>query len=138
MIRSKLYSIFKMDIFSAAAVCITVSILSGLLRENGEVRAVLTLSAVGLLLVSIIAQFSQIKDMAQELFDMTDLDGAYFKIMFKALGIGYISKLAADCCRDSGQSALATQAEMIGRVAITIISLPLFRAVIDIIGALLS
>ena len=59
-------------------------------------------------------------------------------MLFKALGICYLTQFAADSCRDAGESALAVKAEIAGRIAVLLISLPLLSQVastaMDLIG----
>ena len=73
----------------------------------------------------------------RELFLQADMEEDYLTIIFKGLGICYITQLSCDCCRDCGESSIATQLELAGKIAMLVISLPLFRALIGIIEALL-
>ncbi|MBR1384813.1 MAG: hypothetical protein IJ555_13570 [Ruminococcus sp.] len=127
-----------MDIISTAAVCLTVCAVSALLKENGDIRLALTAVTVGIILSGTMGYFSEIKALAEELFDVSGLDDTYMKILLKAFGISTTAKLSSDCCRDNGQSALGTQIELVGRLSIAVLSLPMFRAVTEIIGTLLS
>lgn len=61
---------------------------------------------------------------------------AYIKIMFKVLGIALIAQLAADMCRDCGESALAGQTETAAKIAIIVVVLPLIQAVLNIVSGL--
>ena len=56
----------------------------------------------------------------------------YFKVAVKALGLSYVSSFIADTCRDSGHTSLAAKAELAGKTAIFIISLPLLMSVLQI------
>ena len=59
---------------------------------------------------------------------------SYIKIMFKVLGIALIAQLAADMCRDCGESALAGQTETAAKIAIIVVVLPLIQAVLKIVS----
>ena len=61
---------------------------------------------------------------------------SYIKIMFKVLGIALIAQLAADMCRDCGESALAGQTETAAKIAIIVVVLPLIQAVLKIVSGL--
>ena len=61
---------------------------------------------------------------------------SYIKIMFKVLGIALIAQLAADMCRDCGESALAGQTETAAKIAIIVGVLPLIQAVLKIVSGL--
>ncbi len=49
---------------------------------------------------------------------------SFLLLPLKALGIAYITDFAADTCRDFGQSALASKAELAGKCAIFILCVP--------------
>lgn len=61
---------------------------------------------------------------------------SYIKIMFKVLGIALIAQLAADMCRDCGESALAGQTETAAKIVIIVVVLPLIQAVLKIVSGL--
>ena len=122
-----------MSIISAAALCVTVSIMAQVLKENGEVRTALVIVCVTVIFIRAAEDISSIGALVTELLEKTGLDEVYLKVLFKGLGVCYISGISADCCRDSGQSALASVIEMIGRLSMLVIAIPLFRAVIELI-----
>ena len=66
------------------------------------------------------------------------IETEYFKVAIKALGIGYITSFIADACRDSGQSSLAAKAELAGKAAIFVLSLPLLISVLNIAVGLIE
>ena len=126
-----------MSIFSAAVLCFTVCAVSSLLRNNGELRLALTVVTVAILFAAAAENLLSIKQLISDLLDKTGLDELYLRVIFKGLGICYISQLSADCCRDSGQSALASQIEIAGKLSMITVALPLFKAVIELIEDLL-
>ena len=123
--------------FSAAVLCLTVCAVSSLLRDNGDIRLALIVTTAAVLFSGAAEQLAGIRDLIKELLDKSGLDELYLKVIFKGLGICFISQISADCCRDSGQSALASQIELVGKLSMIAVSLPLFRAVIEITEALL-
>ncbi|MBQ7376292.1 MAG: hypothetical protein IJW52_05365 [Clostridia bacterium] len=59
-------------------------------------------------------------------------------LMLKALGMALVSKLCADVCRDSGETALAGGVESAGRIAILVLSLPTFAKILALVGEMLG
>lgn len=57
--------------------------------------------------------------------------GNLFTLLFKACGIAVLTSLAADICRDSGESALGAKVELCGKCTILALSLPLLRSVFE-------
>ena len=61
-----------------------------------------------------------------------------WSILLKALGVAFLTEIAASICRDSGESGLAGWVEMAGRVEILLLSFPLIRTVLDTVSDLLG
>lgn len=121
-----------------AGFCLTACIICKVLERNGsEIKTVLTISVGCIIAIKIIGELTQVQSVISELFNHAKMDDQYLTIIFKGLGICYLTQLSCDCCRDCGESCIASQLELAGKVAMLIISLPLFRAVIGIVEALL-
>ena len=58
-------------------------------------------------------------------------DSDVLKLLVKALGICLSAQLAANLCQDSGESALASAVELLGRGAILLMALPLAAQLIS-------
>ncbi|MBQ9139019.1 MAG: stage III sporulation AC/AD family protein [Ruminococcus sp.] len=48
-----------------------------------------------------------------------------------------ITRITSELCRDSGESAIASASELWGRGAVTLLSLPLVKAVLEQISSLM-
>ncbi|MCD8219931.1 MAG: stage III sporulation AC/AD family protein, partial [Ruminococcus sp.] len=68
----------------------------------------------------------------------TDLPGSYLAILWKALGVCYLTGIAGDLCRDCGETALAQMAELWGRLSLVLLSLPLLEALLETVTGVLS
>ena len=58
-------------------------------------------------------------------------------ILLKALGISWIAQIAADVCRETGESVLGAQLEAFAKIEITLLALPLAARLLDFAGELL-
>ena len=107
-------------------------------KENKELRLLIILGAVSVIglkcLESISSAFVQIKAMTEA----ADIDEGYVRILFKGLGICCITQIACDFCRDCGENSIGGQALLAGKIALLIISFPLFGAVADIVKTLVA
>lgn len=127
-----------MDIIMIAGFCITACIICKVLEKNaGEIKVVLVLCTSCIIILKIIGEITDVTSAIRELFLQADMDEDYLTIIFKGLGICYITQLSCNCCRDCGESSIASQLELAGRIAMLVISLPLFKSLIGIIEALL-
>ena len=120
-----------MEIFKILAVCVITAVLSlTLKRQNGEYALLISLADGITVTVCILKSIAAPIGYLKSQLSLYSLSAEYFKIAFKALGIGYITGFIADACRDSGQSSLAGKAELAGKCAVFIISLPLITGIL--------
>ena len=138
MIPLKRCSGSDMDIFRLSVFCITACIMLRLLSAvNPETKSLGLLLAVCIAGGHFLADFSEIAEAAGNMFEQTGLDESYLAIVFKSLGICYVTQISSDCCRDNGDNALASQLELAGKAALIITGLPMLSAAADIIRSLL-
>lgn len=123
-----------MSITQTAAVCIIGSVLCLFLREVQRPQAVLLGLAVaaGALLPSL-PQVQRIVQTAEHLWGQSGLDAGYFTVLCKAAGIAYLTELGGDVCRDCGESAIASAVGLCGRISLTLLALPLFLELADLV-----
>lgn len=112
-------------IFVAATLCIVL--------KNYKVEYALMLAVCSALVVLtlILKNISAPLDLIKEKIDQSGIDSSYFKVAIKALGIGYITSFVAEACRDAGQNSLALKAELAGKCAIFILSVPLILSILE-------
>ncbi|MBQ7839051.1 MAG: stage III sporulation AC/AD family protein [Lachnospiraceae bacterium] len=58
----------------------------------------------------------------------------YFSLLFKVVGITWICEFVSGICKDSGFSAVATQMELFGKIAVLFAGFPVFLALIETIA----
>lgn len=87
---------------------------------------------------SIIGLFAVIITMLSPLFTYFKniagdrIPSEYTTIILKALGIGYITQVSSDLCRDCGESSIAFGIESVGKTEIIILALPLISKIIEL------
>ena len=85
----------------------------------------------------IISQLSGIFDTASNLGKRANVDGPYISIIFKIIGISYISEFGAGLCKDAGETAIASKIEFAGKIMILTTSAPIILALMDLITTML-
>lgn len=66
------------------------------------------------------------------------ISSEYTTILLKALGIGYITQISSDLCRDCGENSIAFGIESVGKTEIIILALPLINKIIELSGELVQ
>ncbi len=120
------------DMFRVFALVLIVCIFAITLKScRGEYALLLSLAATALVLVFLLRSVYPYIVRFRENFDNAELWGECFSVVLKSLGISYLTGFVADICRDFGQSALATKAELAGRCAVFVLCIPLMNGVLD-------
>lgn len=122
-----------MEIFKILIICFIAAALGVLLKTyRGEYSLIISVGTGCLVLLSIITAISSAFTQVFNAFSSAGIDISYIRAVLKAVGIGYITQFIADTCRDAGQTAIASGAELAGRCAIFLISLPLLTNILEI------
>lgn len=102
-----------------------------LLKQRSSEYAFLVSLAAGCIAVVFVLSFlkGKIDDIKSTIEDL-GVSTEYFTVALKAVGIGYISSFVADSCKDAGQNALAAKAELAGKVAIFILTVPMVTGIL--------
>lgn len=124
--------------FSAAVFCICGAALALLLRQYSREQAMLAslaacISVLGCFIMLAEPIITEIRD----IFEQAGISESYVSLIFKASAICFITQITCEICRDSGESAIASAAELWGRGALTFMSLPVIRALIDMINSMI-
>ncbi len=128
-----------MNVISVVALCIMATVICKVLeRDNKEISVLIGVFVAGYILLMVVISFSDISDTIDTLFSKASISEEYIEILFKAVGISYVTQLGCDCCRDSGENAMCTGVELFGKITILLISLPIYSAVISLIEELLN
>lgn len=115
-----------------AAFCICSAILAVLLKQHcREQSMMIAIAACTAIMVSAASFAASIIDELRDIFSTAGISDNYISLMFKAAAICLITQITSELCRDSGESAIASAAEMWGRGAVTFISLPLVKALLE-------
>ena len=119
-------------LFKILSICLITAVFTVILRQkNAEYSFFLTVAAgviIGILLLN--SLFEPIREISGYLSEQNvDLSG--FKVALKAVGIGYITSFISEACKDCGQNSLALKAELAGKCAIFLLSVPLVISVLE-------
>ena len=124
---------------SIAMVAVVAALLALVLRQHRPEQALLLgLAAGAVMLLWMLLRADDVFRTVRDLLSNSGLSGEYVEILFKGLGICVITQLASDTCRDAGESALASKAELAGRLSLFAVGLPLFQKVVSIALSLIG
>lgn len=115
-----------MDILKILSIIIICAILALILKAHeAEYSLFISILAGAFLIIFVGEKLMSSVSFLRSKFDEAQINGEYFSVALKALGIAYLSGFIADLCRDAGQTALASKAEIAGKCAIFLLCVPL-------------
>lgn len=128
-----------MGIIQIIGIGIMATILSLTLGTQGQAwRFYIRFATSLIIMFFIVSQLSGIFDTASHLGEKANVDAPYIKIVFKIIGISYISEFGAGLCKDAGEGAIASKIEFAGKVMILASSAPIILALMDLITNMLA
>ena len=122
---------------TTAIFCICSAILAVLLRQHcREQSMMIALAGCTAVMGAFLAFFAPVITEISSIFSEAGISDSYLSLIFKATAICLITQITCEICRDSGESAIASAAEIWGRGAVTFISLPLIKALLEQINGI--
>ena len=119
-----------MEIMAFLGIAVLAAAISVMLKKhNPEYSFLLSIGAGVFMFFVIFSKISPAVSQINSLLSSTGISSEYGQILFKTLGICFMTQFASDSCRDAGESALASKVELAGKVIIVIMALPLFEQI---------
>lgn len=121
-----------MNVAGIAAIAVLAAVIAAMLRRYHQEYAVfISIAAGAVILFAVFSGVAPVVGRVGTLLSSSGLSADYAVILLKTLGICFLAQFAADACRDAGESALASNVELAGKVAIVVLSLPLFEKIVQ-------
>ncbi len=104
---------------------------------KSEIGHLVSVSGVILIITAIIPYVITIVKTMNDFAQMSPLGEGFLTPILKITGIAYISQIGSDLCAESGEKALSSHIQTAGKIAITVIAIPIAKeAFTKIIGIL--
>ena len=112
--------------------CLCGVIFAVLLKQHCREQSLLLALGVCVAVISAAAIFiAPLIDELRDIFSQAGISEGYISLIFKAAAICIITQITVSICKDGGETAIGSAAEIWGRGAMTLISLPLIKAVME-------
>lgn len=116
-----------MEWFQLIGVCLMASVIVVILRQMNPSVAGLLCAAFGVMLLgALLPQIQRYVEIIRQFLGGLGLEGEYYAVMLKAMGVVLITQIAEQICCDMGVQAIADRVELCGRLAMLGIAIPLF------------
>lgn len=116
-----------MEWFQLIGVCLMASVIVVILRQMNPSVAGLLCAAFGVMLLGVLLpEIQRYVEIIRQFLGDLGLEGDYYAVMLKAMGVVLITQIAEQICCDMGVQAIADRVELCGRLAMLGIAIPLF------------
>lgn len=68
---------------------------------------------------------------------LMSIDMEYITLLLKMMGVTYLSEFSSSLCRDAGYSAVAGQIELVGKLTILTIGMPIILTLLELMVAMI-
>lgn len=125
-------------IFKIIGVGLITCIASLIIKPVRSDFAVL-ISMVGgvIILVMILSSLSTAIQLISSIANQTGIDSNLLSLVFKIIGVGYLTEFTASLCADTGSSGLGDKVLLGGKVVILVMALPIITSILSIVMELL-
>lgn len=121
-----------MEIVPVVAFGVVAAIFVLFIRQNRpEIAQLLSLAAGVVIVVFVFGYLGMIVDVITELALDAGLNTVFLKILFRVIGVAYLSEFGAQICRDAGEGSIAGKIEFAGKLIILVIAVPVIIAVLE-------
>ena len=121
-------------IFRIIVIALMGVILAMFLKtQKPEYSVFLSLCIAALILFCVLGLFTSAKEQLSSLSAYLTKDNQYFGLLFKMIGITYLSEFCSGICKDAGYQAIGSQIEVFGKLIILLAGLPILMTLIETI-----
>ena len=111
-----------------------LTIIIATAMRQGKAEYATFVSLTGSILIAFIAVriLDSITGSLERLEKVLHPDMEYVALLMKMIGVTYLSEFASSLCRDAGYSAVAGQIELVGKLTILTIGMPIVLALFEL------
>jgi len=115
-----------------------LTILIAMAMRQGKAEFSTFVSFTGSILIAWIAVrlLDGIIGSFERLEKLVSVDMEYIALLLKMIGVTYLSEFSSAICRDAGYSAVAGQIELVGKLTILTIGMPIVLALFELMVAM--
>ena len=119
-----------------AIICIFIS--SIIKPCSVEFSTIINVCGAVLIFLICIDELGAIVEYFTELYDMTNLNLDFLKLILKVVGVGYITEFTADIAEDFGNKVMASKVVLGGKIVVCGMTLPIIKKLLSVLFSVLS
>ena len=100
---------------------------------NQEIFSLAVVVAGAIMICSVFEYVATTVEVLKKIFELSSVNATTFKLIFKILGIAYLTEFTAGTLTDFGLNSLSDKSVFVGKIIILTLSLPILNDLILII-----
>ena len=128
-----------MDVIQVAALAVA-GVLLAVQFKSGKAEYGIYLGAALSILIffQILGKLNVILEVIKTIGEFLPLNKIFAGTLLKMLGITYVAEFSASICQDAGYQTIARQIEILGKLTILVMSMPILLALLQMIREFLT
>ncbi len=106
-------------------------------RNNSEFATLVSIVTSSIILFLVLPSIESITTVLTTFSQKTNIESGIFTALIKVLFIGYITEYGAGIVQDLNENGIANKIKFAGKIAIFLVTMPIFSSIINLIGKLL-
>lgn len=128
-----------MDMVKIAFTGILAILVAVMFKKGKEEYSIyISIAVCFFILIWGVGKLEVILSAIEELQGYIQMNKSYVGILIKIIGITYVTEISASLCRDSGYQAIGEQIELVGKLTILAISMPIMLTLLETIDSFLT
>lgn len=123
---------------AAAVVLVTVVMCLILSKQGKDYSAVLVICASCMIAVVAMGYIQNILAFINKLISAGNLNQDLIEILYKTVGIGFLTEITSMICTDAGNTALAKSIQFLSSAVILWLCIPLFTQLLELVEGVLK
>ena len=121
-----------MDIIKIIGIGIMALIIAVIIKQYKPEFAIYASIITGAIIIFLVLdKITSIISLLTNLSKKTGINAEYLKILLKITGIAILTEFAVSICKDAGETAIASKVELVGRILIIALSIPIISTLLE-------
>ncbi len=127
-----------MSLYQTVMFAVVAAMLVMAVREMApQVSFYLNLLVAVLLFFAVLSRLTGLLVPLERLAEEANVNVVFFATILKVVGIAYVAEFGAQVARDAGVASIAGKIELLGKLSIILLAVPIITAVVDTMTHLL-
>jgi len=123
------------ELIRIAAIGIVTAVMAVVVSQKQPELGMLISAAFGIMaLIVAFGKAGAIIGLLENIIGQAGIDSKLLVPVLKVTGMAYIAQFAVDTCKDVGQNAIASRVEIVGKIMMLVVAVPIATSLIRIIS----